>query len=104
DAGSGESAPSDPADAADTVVMFTDRACGGRGSVRRVVVGKNDFPVAAGKHGLQPLDNLYDIVAFLERRDDNREFWRRLHGFIPCVRLGNTRNNGGMHAHRLTFS
>ena len=46
---SGKPAPADPADTAHTAVMFPDGPHQHCGSVRRVVIRKNDFPIIAGE-------------------------------------------------------
>ena len=101
DAGAGEAAPADSADAADPVVVFANFARDRRGSVRRIIVDENNFPFAASEHGAQPFDDLRNIVAFFECRDDDSEFRSGPCNHIGRASLGNLWNNGRVLAHSL---
>ena len=46
--------------------------------VRRVVVDEHSFPVDPHEHPIEPVDQRTDIVALVERRNDNGELRRCL--------------------------
>ena len=73
DAGAGKAAPPDAADAAHAPVRLADRARGRRGAVGRVVVDENDLPVDAGERARELLHQQRNVVALLERRNDDAQ-------------------------------
>ena len=77
DAGAGEPAPPDAADAAHARVGRADRARGRRGAVGRVVVDEHDFPFDAGERARELLHQQRNVVALLERRNDDAQLGRR---------------------------
>ena len=97
DAGAGEPAPADAADAAHAAVGRADRARGRRGAVGRVVVDEDDFPVDAGKRARELLHQQRNVVALLERRNDDAQFGRRTRRAGACAdeRWGNLVHRAG---------
>ena len=71
DAGAGQAAPPDPPDTADPGVLPRQGPHHLPGTVRRIVIDKDDFPGDAGERRVQPPVKYRDVVAFVEGRDDN---------------------------------
>ena len=73
DAGPGQSAPAQPADATDMRVLRADLPRLRRGIVWKIVVDENDLPADVDKRAVEALDQDRDVGAFIERRNDDRE-------------------------------
>ncbi len=83
-----ETAPAEPLQAADIALLPRQRAHHFGGPVGRIVVDENDLPGNAGEHPVEALDNDRNVVALVERRDDDRELGRGVSapGALTCVR------------------
>ena len=77
EAGAGETAAADAANAAHAAVGFADRARGRRAPVRRIVVDEYHLPIVAGENAAEPRDQDRNVGLFVEGRHDDREFRRR---------------------------
>ena len=76
DAGAGQPAPSDPANAADPADPAAPAPAPRPGAVRGIVIDENDLPGDAGKRRLQPAKQRGDVVPLVEGRDDDRKLRR----------------------------
>src|SRR6516165_12074041 len=78
EAGAGEAAPSDAADAADAGIAGGDLLGDLRSCIRRVVVDDDELPGDAGKSSLHGVDQMRNVVALVEGRNDDGELGRGL--------------------------
>jgi hypothetical protein len=74
-AGAGKTAASDPAQTAHARVVKRKLLRPLGRAVRRVVVDKDGFPVDARECNIETPDLFGDVVAFLERRENDRKLW-----------------------------
>ena len=74
EARAGKAAPADPANATHAAIAFADAARGRGGSVGRIVVHEQHFPIASGENSGEPLDQDRNVGAFVEGRHDDAEF------------------------------
>ena len=87
EAGAGETAAADAANAAHAAVGFADRARGRRAPVRRIIVDEYHLPIVAGENAAEPRDQDRNVGFLVEGRHDDREFRRRLyHGALVRAR------------------
>ena len=88
DAGAGQAAPSDPADAADPAVLARERTQDFPGTVGGIVVDKNGLKRDCGQRPFQPPEQRDHIVPLIEGRDNDRKL-RKANGlcWVPRSRL-----------------
>jgi len=84
DAGPRQAAPPDAADTANAGVGVRDLAHGSPGAIGRIVVNEHHFPGDARERSLELAVELGDIVALIERRNDDRKR-RQTHGLLRIL-------------------
>ena len=67
------------------------------GAVARIVINKNDLPIEADQATVEPVHQLANIVAFVERRNDDRESGQIAQSAARIRRPGNVSGNAGAH-------
>ena len=73
DAGPRQAAASDPPDAADPGILARQCPHHLPGTVRGIVIDKDDFKGDARERGFQPSKQRGDVIALVEARDDDRK-------------------------------